>query len=140
MMATLASPLSFLAKLVGWWRERGSVADELDEHGADFEHLAHDIGLSASDLRLISARGGNSSRQLPLRLSALGLDRKALSRAAPDVLRDLERVCSLCGQKPRCGRDLAVNPADPIWRDYCPNVPTLDALRKQSNDNTPPAA
>jgi hypothetical protein len=49
-------------------------------------------------------------------------------RADPLIMRDLERVCTLCGSKRRCERDLAAHPDDEVWRTYCPNAPTLEAL------------
>jgi hypothetical protein len=52
--------------------------------------------------------------------------------ADPMVVRDLERVCTVCGSKRRCDRDLAHHPDDPVWRTYCPNVQTLEALETES--------
>jgi hypothetical protein len=45
-----------------------------------------------------------------------------LIRSDPRVAGDLERVCSLCGQKRQCERDLAHNPDDPVWQSYCLNA------------------
>jgi positive regulator of sigma E activity len=46
----------------------------------------------------------------------------------PHVMRDLQRACTLCASKRRCGRDLAANPSGPAWEAYCPNASTLHAL------------
>jgi hypothetical protein len=76
----------------------------------------------------MAAKPPDAADQQTQRLAALDIDRAALLRSNPRVARDLERVCSLCGQKRRCERDLASHPNDPVWRTYCPNTQTLDAL------------
>jgi hypothetical protein len=43
-------------------------------------------------------------------------------------MRDLQRVCTVCGSKRRCAHELAKNPSDPAWQKYCPNATTLAAL------------
>jgi hypothetical protein len=43
----------------------------------------------------------------------------------------MQRVCTMCSQKPHCGHDIDRDPSDPEWRDYCPNVDTLDALEAE---------
>jgi len=115
-----------------WWRnfraERARL-DELQRYGDDISHIARDVGLSSADLRTIAARRPDAATQLERRLETLDLDRDAVVRTDPRVLRDLERVCSLCGEKRQCERDLARHPEDPVWRSYCPNAPTLDALK-----------
>jgi len=129
----------WLARLAGWWRGGRSTLDELDRCGENSEHLAHDLCISATELRTIAAKRPDSAALLKPRLAALGIDRERLVNAVPEVLRDLERVCTLCGSKRQCERDLATNPSDPRWRAYCPNVSTLDALHDTSTDNvTPP--
>ena len=59
----------------------------------------------------------------------LQLDPELISSAKSYGLRDLERVCTLCGSKRRCERDLVRNAGSANWRDYCLNVATLDALQ-----------
>jgi len=34
----------------------------------------------------------------------------------------------MCNCHRRCARDLACDPLDPVWKDYCPNTQTLTAL------------
>jgi hypothetical protein len=65
---------------------------------------------------------------LDRRLAALELDRAEIQRREPQVLSDLRRVCTMCKSGRECRHDLAENPYDPGWREYCPNVVTLDAL------------
>jgi hypothetical protein len=51
-----------------------------------------------------------------------------LARTEPLVLRDMERVCTLCKDKPRCRDDLAAGTAERHYEDYCLNAPTIDHL------------
>ncbi len=118
-----------------WWRNmraaRASVG-ELEECGKEAAHIAHDLGLAPSELRTLAAKGPDVAHQLEMRLEALHMDTAALRRDEPLVMRDLERVCSVCGSKRRCERDLARFPDDGVWRQYCPNATTLDALESGS--------
>jgi hypothetical protein len=66
-----------------------------------------DVGMSSSDLYAMAAKPPDAADQHKQPLAALDIDRAALMRRHPRVARDLERVCSLCGQKRRCERDLA---------------------------------
>jgi hypothetical protein len=61
-------------------------------------------------------------------LAALQLTEDAAQRAEASVIRDLQRVCTLCDEKPHCGDDIDRDPSDPEWRNYCPNVQTIEAL------------
>jgi uncharacterized protein YjiS (DUF1127 family) len=124
-----------------WWRNmraaRASLG-ELEECGKEATHIAHDLGLAPSELRNIAAKGPDAAHQLEMRLDALHLDPAALRRDEPLVMRDLERVCSVCGSKRRCKRDLARFPDDGVWRKYCPNATTLDALEAGSVEKEAP--
>jgi hypothetical protein len=118
-------------QIVEWWRDlRAGRAglDELQNCGSEADNIARDVGLSSSDLRLIAAKRPSAADQLEPRLAALLMDRAALQHTDPLVVRDLERVCTLCGEKRQCERDLARHPTDAVWRTYCPNAPTLQAL------------
>jgi uncharacterized protein YjiS (DUF1127 family) len=118
-----------------WWRNmraaRASLG-ELEECGKEAAHIAHDLGLAPSELRSIAAKGPDAAHQLEMRLEALHLDTAALRRDEPLIMRDLERVCSVCGSKRHCERDLARFPDDDAWRKYCPNATTLEALEAET--------
>ena len=115
-----------------WWRgwtTRGSARLELKCCGEDeVEHMAKDIGMSASELRRLATLGPDSADLLPRRMTALDLDRNEVSRTEPRAFQDLQRVCTMCDHHRRCRRDLARDCADPAWQDYCPNAATLMAL------------
>jgi hypothetical protein len=131
-------PGSVVARLADWWRnlrrERADL-ERLRSGGNDIEEVARDVGLSVSELCNVARKGRGASDLLRRRLSALRINPKRLSRAQPAVMRDLEKVCSLCGSKHRCERDLAHGPVDPRWRDYCPNAQTIDALEDAREDH-----
>jgi hypothetical protein len=83
------------------------------------------MGLTSSDLRALASHSGDAADLLERRLEACGLRAKELAQTAPAELRDMERLCTVCRSKRRCARDLASDPADPVWRQYCPNEQTL---------------
>ena len=124
-----------VGRLARWWRnlrDTRARLGELQGCGDEAANIARDIGLSRADLYTIAAKRPDAANQLERRLAALDIDDAALSHNDPRVARDLERVCSLCGQKRQCERDLARHPDDPVWRTYCPNTHTLDALTQEA--------
>ena len=70
------------------------------------------------------------------RMTLLQIDRDELARDEPLLLRELQGLCTLCGSKADCVRDLdreckTGEPQD--WREYCPNAATLNALGALQN-------
>jgi hypothetical protein len=123
---------TFLSDIVEWWRRlrsRRHCLAELDRFPAGLELLARDVNLSPWDLRAVAAKWPDGDDLLGRRLRTLQLDPELISSAQSYGLRDLERVCTLCGSKRRCERDLVRNAGSADWRDYCLNVATLDALQ-----------
>jgi len=118
--------------LARWWRSwngrRRAMAD-LDGCGpAEMERIARDVGVSAADLSILAGKWPDAADQLYWRMSEIKLDRKELTHADPQVMRDLQRVCTVCGSKRRCEHELAKNPSDQAWQKYCPSATTLSAL------------
>jgi hypothetical protein len=115
-----------------YWRRQVIARRELqtlDACGREEEaKLARDLGLSLVDLRKLMRTVPAGTTLLLRRMAALDLDPKEVSEIEPLLFRDLERVCTLCGSRRRCSRDLAHNSADPAWESYCPNVATLKIL------------
>src|SRR5262245_44252082 len=130
MEASMQTTFNAIAQ---WWRDwlgaRANVAS-LDRCGADeADRIAHDVGVTASELRALAGKWPDSADLLLNdRLAALHLDRTEIRRTEPQVLADLQRVCSMCTSERACRRDLEQSPHDSVWREYCPNVVTLDAL------------
>src|SRR5215216_7748354 len=96
---------SLLSRLTAWWRgwrEREAHASDLCACGPEVEQIARDIGISVSELHTLARQGPEASNLLHQRLAALNIDEKVLSRRQPEVMRDLDRVCSVCDTKRQC--------------------------------------
>jgi hypothetical protein len=112
-----------------WYRGLARSQSVLAECGAEgLERMAHDIGMSSAELCRLASHGPESADLLPRRMKALDLDQDEVARVERATFQDLQRVCSMCDCKKRCARDLARDPANPAWKDYCPNAQTLTAL------------
>lgn len=59
------------------------------------------------------------------RMKSLGLSSR---NSNPEVMRELQRECSLCVLKARCGHDLASARTAAAVADYCPNEATLKSM------------
>jgi len=94
----------------------------------EVDEIAHELNLPTSDLRAL-ARERGSPELLHKRLEHAGLSEEVLAASHSDVLRDLQRVCGLCREKPRCAADLARERRASPAR-YCPNEMTLTALSR----------
>lgn len=122
-----------LGAIIGaWWRNwkqgRATLFEIDGLESGELSRVARDIGVNSSELRTLAGKWPDAADLLSQRLAALQLSEDAVARAEPAVLRDLQRVCTLCDDKQRCGHDIDRGPSDPAWRTYCPNVETLDAL------------
>lgn len=65
---------------------------------------------------------------LEWRLTALGLNPKAIEGCYPDVSSDLRRTCASCTEKQRCLDDMMDYFNPPGWESYCPNSGTIRTL------------
>ncbi len=121
--------VEYLIDVFGSWlkhrRELGELR-ELDD--ASFSQIAADLRISTDDLTALVHQGSHSADELPKLLEALGIDQEKLARTEPLVLRDMERVCSLCGHKRQCDHDLAAGKSSGHYHQYCLNAATIDAL------------
>ena len=125
----MTNPLNSVAQ---WWRNWSTTRSNLaaldccgtEETG----RIAHDVGVSVPQLRALAGKWPDSADLLNRRLAELNLDPADIRRAEPQVLQDLQRVCTMCSSGRVCAHDLASKPSDPVWREYCPNTMTLDAL------------
>lgn len=95
------------------------------------ERMAHDLGISTTELRELASHGSGSANLLSQRMAALDLDQNEVARTEPATMQDLQRVCTMCNCHHRCVRELARDPLDPVWKGYCPNAQTLTALSAQ---------
>jgi hypothetical protein len=111
-----------------WKRRRKTAAEVSLFDNGEKERLAHDIGVSGADFCILAGKWPDASALLSQRLNQLKLDPGRILDAEPQVMRDLQRVCSLCASKRKCKHYFATNPAGLAWRDFCPNAHTLGAL------------
>jgi hypothetical protein len=127
---------SVIAAFRGWLRNRKLIRqcrqrlDACDKN--EIARIARDVGLSSSDLRQMAELGPDAAKLGRDRMATLHLDADALAKSDPSTTRDLQRLCSSCVSKKRCQRDLLLVPDDSMWRHYCPNADTLDALQSEA--------
>jgi len=112
-----------------WLERRREIAELCTCDAISREKIAIDLGVSPGELDQLIRRGPHAADELPKMMAAIGLDAKAIARAQPLVMRDLERVCALCEQKKQCGRDLAAGTAAQHYKEYCVNAETLAVLK-----------
>jgi uncharacterized protein YjiS (DUF1127 family) len=117
-----------------WIRHRRERAELDAMSGDELGRLAHDIGVSTRELeQMVDA--GHDPERLPEMLRALGIDEAALARAEPAMLRDMQRLCSLCETVGTCRHALDAGIAPTTFRSFCVNAATLEALKaKQAQD------
>src|SRR5262249_36226433 len=85
----------------------------------EMERIARDVGVSGADLSILGGKWPDAADPLYWRMNEIKLDRKEITHADPQVMRDLQRVCTVCASKRRCEHELANNPSDPAWKKYC---------------------
>ncbi len=98
--------------------------------------VARELGLSAGELQELARKGPNAAELVLKMLVALQVDPKALENTDPQVMQDLQRLCTTCGAKKRCEHELADGTAGDRFRDFCPNAFTLDALLDRKNQSS----
>jgi len=121
--------IDVIADWVKKHRYAAGLRDQLARCGPEeVARAARDFGLSSSELVLLASKGPRAADQLAKLLLALGVDPKQLASENSAMMRDLQRVCIVCGHKQRCEHDLAAGTAAQRYRSYCPNAGSLAAL------------
>ncbi|HEY0331304.1 MAG TPA: hypothetical protein VGC77_19655 [Rhodopseudomonas sp.] len=143
-MPAHTKPYPFVDKLIemfgDWLKHRQEISEMCQFDAAEFGRIAHDLGVTTSDLDELVRQGPHKIDELPYLLKALGIDEDALARAQPLVLRDLERVCALCKHKSACDHDIADGTLKQHYESYCGNAVTLVALEQDTHGAAPPVA
>ena len=135
MTTTRQEPFPFVTKVIhvfANWLKQHRELNELMEYTAEFgelEPIARELNVTPADLEMLVRQGSQGANELSYTLTALGIDEAALWRAEPALLRDMERVCSLCTHKRRCHQELAAGTAATNYVEYCENSDTVDVLR-----------
>ena len=114
-----------------WLKHRREMREMSEMDAANFSQIASELRMSTTDLEALVRQGPHAADELPQMLKALGIDHEALARTEPHVLRDMERVCSMCNHKRQCDRDLVAGTAAKHYEEYCGNADTIDGLGPQ---------
>jgi len=117
-----------LDTFAAWLKHRRELNEMRQMDRSDFDRIASDLRVSPGELDTLVRQGPHAADELPKLLRALGIDQADLVRTEPLVLRDMERVCTLCHHKRQCDRDLAAGISAEQYEGYCPNAPTIDGL------------
>lgn len=138
MTTTPQGPYPFVTKVIdlfGEWLKQRRELKELIDFAADpgeMGRVARELNVTPADLKMLVERGSHSANELPYTLTALGINETALLRAEPALLRDMERICSLCTHKRRCHQELAAGTAAKNYVEYCENSDTMGILKLKS--------
>jgi transcriptional regulator with XRE-family HTH domain len=131
-MTAQSKPFPVVAILIDtfsdWLKHRRELNQLRQLNRSEFDRIASELQVSPGDLNELVRQGPHAADELPKLLEILGIDQEALARTQPLVLRDMERVCSLCHQKGECDRDLAAGTSAEHYQGYCPNAGTIDVL------------
>lgn len=100
----------------------------------EFARWARDLEMTTLDLKTVMSRWPQNGDLLQIRLDRSGLGHLAADWRNARLMQDLERVCDLCSLRVRCERDLRKGTSD-WWNSYCPNLPTIEALRGSEIDD-----
>ena len=111
-----------------WLKHRREMKEMREMDAVNFGQIASDLRISSADLEALVRQGPHAADELPKMLRALGIDQADLARTEPLVLRDMERVCSLCNHKRQCGHELSAGTAAAHYEEYCANAHTIDGL------------
>lgn len=129
---TVEFVLDAIADWINKFRHVGGLHDEFGHcRPDDVMQIAKDLGVTASELRALAAKGPGAADLLEKMLVALGVDPQSLAKTNPAVMRDLQRLCIVCSKKGRCEHQLADGTVAEHFHEFCPNAFTLDALLKQ---------
>ncbi|WP_439395740.1 hypothetical protein ACRQ5Q_01730 [Bradyrhizobium sp. PMVTL-01] len=131
-MSTASRPYPIVQDLIesfaNWLKHRREMNEMRQLDHADFDRIAADLRIAPDDLEELVRNGKHAADELPKMLEQLGISAEGLARAQPLLLRDMERVCSLCNHKGECDRDLAGGTAAENYHGYCGNAATLESL------------
>jgi len=111
-----------------WLKHRRGLREMREMDAANLGQIASELRMTSADLEALVRQGPHAADELPKMLRALGIDQADLARTETHVLRDMERVCSVCNHKRRCGHELAAGTAGANYEEYCGNASTIDGL------------
>lgn len=119
-----------IGRFVDWLKHRRELSEIRRMNRTDFDLIAQDLRVLPEELDRLVEAGPHSADEMPKMLEALGIDMENLERTQPLLVRDMQRVCSLCRDKAHCHGDLNAGTAPEHYKEYCPNAPAIDVLDK----------
>ena len=125
----------FVDTVKAMWRRKASVNEIVRLDQQEAARISRDLGISTHDLHALVGEGKNAADLLVRRITTLGLEPKKLDHA---IMHDLQRCCSLCGEKQLCAHELEDKPKEATWPRYCPNEYTLAALATKPASSASP--
>jgi hypothetical protein len=121
--------LDSLRQAITRWHDRKAMMDEIEAMDADtLREIASELGLSVNEFRETVSMSEGADTLMTQMMAAYGLAVDDLRERMPGVMRDVEIICSRCGAKGRCARELAGGTAAAHADRFCPNAPTFEAL------------
>jgi len=137
-MSTASRPYPIVQDLIesfaNWLKHRRELNEMRQLDRSEFDRIANDLRIAPDDLEELVRHGKHAADELPKMLEQLGISAEGLGRAQPLLLRDMERVCSLCNDKAHCHRDLADGTAAENYHGYCGNASTLESLEHAEHE------
>ncbi len=122
-MAAFLPTWPFVESLVRSWRWFASPSELLNNAEAETIAIVSDVqGVPANDDLLC------------IRMLELGIDRAEVARLWPGIMLDLQKNCIACNSRIECDAELKSISSEgdrfetQNWKDYCPNVATLNML------------
>jgi hypothetical protein len=112
-----------------WLQRRRDIREMRELDSSEFAKVARELNVATADLDAFVHQGPRAADELSTLLTLLGLDKEALAKTQPLVLRDMTRVCASCQQKRRCDRDLGAGSSAQHYAEYCVNAPVIDELK-----------
>lgn len=126
---------SWIRAFSDWWGNylrRHRALQELSQlkcfAAEEIDRIASEAGLTTDEIHELVRLGPNAANLLFQRMAYLDLDRNEVAKIEPAAFEELKKSCALCDSRRRCAGDLARNPDNSVWEEYCPNAATLKAL------------
>jgi hypothetical protein len=118
-----------LAQTLRRWRSDWAAAQEFSQIGSVGQQvIGRDLGAGADTLRRLIGRGSRGAELIRV-LQSLDLPPKAVARAYPGVMQDMQVTCSLCSLSRQCRQALASGDTSLTYqRQHCSNMRTLTDL------------
>jgi hypothetical protein len=109
--------------------QRRQLAEELAGAAAsgELDAILAETGLARGQLQRLLQGHAESPRLLEAMTQRLGIEREAI--AEREILREIERICSLCDSRGPCRRWLRSGATDG-YDAFCPNAEWFDHLRQ----------